>query len=62
MTSDLLLQSEWEKQSCVSFQAEPHYCYHELITVYKLVHIFPNYIVLIGNFDNYCSNFTVSDD
>ena len=39
-----------------------HYSYDESITVYKLGHLFPNYNVLIGNFDNYCSNLIVSDD
>ena len=38
------------------------YSYDESITVYKLGHLFPNYNVLIGNFDNYCSNLIVSDD
>ena len=32
------------------------------ITVYKLGHLFPNYNVLIGNFNNYSSNSIVSDD
>ena len=32
------------------------------ITVYQLGHLFPNYNVLIGNFDNYSSNLIVSDE
>ena len=39
-----------------------HYSYDESITVYKLGHLFPNYNVLIGIFDNYCSNLIVCDD
>ena len=39
-----------------------HYSYDESITVCKLGHLFPNYNVLIGNFDNFSSNLIVSDD
>ena len=39
-----------------------HYGYSTPITVYYLGHLFPNYNVLMGNFDNYSSNSIVSDD
>ena len=45
-----------------SQDAGGHYSNDESITVYKLGHVFPNYNVLIGNFDHYCSNLIVSDD
>ena len=50
------------KVSNAYFSVAIHYSYNESITVYKLGHLFPNYNVLIGNFDNYCSNLIVSDD
>ena len=39
-----------------------HYGNGAPITVYYLGHLFPNYNVLMGNFDNYSSNLIVSDD
>ena len=43
-------------------RVKKHYSYDESITVYKLGQLLPNFNVLIGNFDNYCSNLIVSDD
>ena len=39
-----------------------HSVLYEQITVYYLGHLFPNYNVLMGNFDNYSGNSIVSDD